>query len=54
MLEDDRLYFQHRAEVEIERAQAATRADVVKAHYQLAEAYLDKIASFDLVDEELA
>ncbi|WP_425228870.1 hypothetical protein [Sphingomonas sp.] len=45
MFEDDRSYYQHRAEVEIERAQSATVPSVVQAHYQLAEAYLGKIAA---------
>jgi hypothetical protein len=43
--EDDRSYFQHRAEVEVERAQAAILPSVVQAHYQLAEAYLGKLAA---------
>jgi hypothetical protein len=45
VFKDDRSYYQHRAEVEIERAQSATEPSVVHAHYQLAEAYLDKLAS---------
>jgi hypothetical protein len=43
--EDDRSYFQHRAEVEVERAQAAILPSVVRAHYQLAEAYLGKLGT---------
>lgn len=49
MLEDDRSYFQHRAESELERAQQATEPSVVKAHYLLAEGYLSKL---DLLDSE--
>ncbi|MDQ0840020.1 hypothetical protein [Sphingomonas faeni] len=45
MLESDRSYYQHRAEVEVERAQTAMLPNVVQVHYQLAEAYLGKIAS---------
>ena len=45
MFEDDQSYFQHRAEVETARAQEATKPEVVKAHYQLAEAYFGKLAS---------
>ena len=45
MFEADRLYYQRRAEVELERAQQATLPEVVSAHYKLAEAYLDKLAS---------
>jgi hypothetical protein len=45
MFEDDRSYYQRRAEVEIERAQLATVPSVVQAHYKLAEAYFSKLAS---------
>ena len=44
MIEDDRTYFQHRAEVETERAEEATVPEVDRAHFQLAEAYLGKLA----------
>jgi hypothetical protein len=47
MFEDDRSYYQRRAEVELARAQASTLHSVVRVHYQLAEAYLDKIASVE-------
>jgi hypothetical protein len=52
MFEDDRSYYQHRAEVEIERAQLATVPSVVQAHYQLAEAYFGKLASDEPVKVE--
>jgi len=45
MLKDDRSYYQHRAEVELECAQKATTPEVVRAHHQLAEAYLERLAS---------
>ena len=45
MFEDDRSYYQHRAEVELEIAQRATAPEAVKAHHLLAEAYLEKLAS---------
>ncbi len=45
MFEDDRSYYQHRAEVELESAQKATVPEVVRAHHLLAEAYLGKLAS---------
>ena len=45
MFKDDRSYFQHRAEVETERAQEATEPKVARAHYQLAEAYFSKLAT---------
>ena len=45
MFEDDKSYYQHRAEVELEIAQKATAPEAVKAHHLLAEAYLEKLAS---------
>jgi len=45
MFEDDKVYYQHRAQVELEIAQKATVPEVVKAHHVLAEAYLEKLAS---------
>jgi hypothetical protein len=45
MLQDERSYYQYRAEVELERAQAATVPVAVRAHYQLAEAYLAKVSA---------
>lgn len=47
MPRDDRSYFERRVAAEIERAQQAALPSVVKAHYQLAEAYLDKLASLE-------
>ena len=45
MVEDaeDRDYFERRAEAEIEAAQAANHAAVVRAHYQMASHYLDLV-----------
>ena len=43
MFEDDNTYFTRRAEVELEQAQRATKPEVVRAHYQLAEAYLERL-----------
>jgi hypothetical protein len=40
---NDELYFRRRAEQELELAQRAVDSAVVRAHYRLAEAYLDKI-----------
>jgi len=45
MFDDDRSYYQHRAEIELEIAQRATAPEVVRAHHLLAEAYLEKLAS---------
>jgi hypothetical protein len=36
-------YFEERAEAEIAMAQQASHASVVKVHYELASAYLDRI-----------
>ncbi len=36
-------YYQRRAETEIEMAQNSTDARAVRAHYELASAYLDRI-----------
>lgn len=36
-------YYEERAEAEIAMAQQASHAGVVKAHYELAAAYLDRI-----------
>ena len=52
MFEDDRSYYQHRAEVETALAQQATLPSVVRAHYQLAEAYFDKLASAERVSAQ--
>ena len=43
MVNDDVVYFENRARTEIERAQRATHAGAVKAHYEMATAYLDRI-----------
>ena len=45
MFQDDKTYFQRRAEVETERAQQATVPQAVRAHYQLAQAYFAKLAA---------
>ena len=43
MAQEDVSYYRRRAEVELERAQAATAPEAVAAHYQLANAYLEKV-----------
>jgi hypothetical protein len=45
MQREDAEYFYRRAEVETEHAQNATDPKVVAAHYQLAEAYLERVSS---------
>jgi peptide methionine sulfoxide reductase MsrB len=52
MFEDDRSYYQYRAEVEAERAQKATLPSVVKAHSRLADAYRGKLFSDEPVKAE--
>ena len=54
MFRDDRSYLQYRAEVETERAQQATVPQVVRAHYQLAEAYLSKLAATGAAATEIS
>jgi hypothetical protein len=49
MFEDDRSYYQRRAEAEVQRAQAATAPAAVQAHYALAEAYFAKIATAERI-----
>ncbi|WP_375427947.1 hypothetical protein [uncultured Sphingomonas sp.] len=41
---NDRTYFEHRAEIEAQRAREATEARVARVHDQLAQAYLGKLA----------
>jgi len=43
MLLENKHYFEQRAEAEIELAQSATDERAVRAHYELACAYLDAI-----------
>jgi hypothetical protein len=43
MSEDDRDYFEQRAEREIALAQSADHSRVVQVHYELASAYLDRV-----------
>lgn len=41
MCPETRRYYEHRAEEQLELAQAAERLEVVQAHYRLAGLYLD-------------
>ena len=43
MSQEEREYFERRAEAEIALAQQAPHRRAVKAHYELAAAYLDRI-----------
>jgi hypothetical protein len=43
MSPDDFDYLEGRAELELALAQSATHAEAVRAHYELASAYLDRI-----------
>lgn len=49
MSDKDISYFRRRAEAELDLAQQATKPEVVAAHHQLAEAYLDRITSAEPV-----
>jgi hypothetical protein len=54
MAREDRDYYERRAESEIALAQSATHASAVRAHYELATAYLDRIyGGTDQVFEEV-
>jgi len=53
MSEDDQVYFQHRAEVELAIAQKSTTPEVVRAHYLLSEAYLEKVAEIGISREDV-
>jgi hypothetical protein len=52
MIEDDRSYYQYRAEVEAQRAQDATVPSVVQTHLRFAEAYREKLSSNELFRAE--
>ena len=45
MTGDDIGYYRQRAEIELELAQRATKPEVVKAHFLLADAYLERVAA---------
>ena len=49
MVQDDAAYFHRRAEVQLALAERAELPQVVSAHYQLANAYLDRLTEQDLV-----
>lgn len=48
---DELRYLQRRAEEELEMAQRSTVPEVTAAHYQFAEAYLDRIETESAVSE---
>lgn len=43
MFADDRSYYEHRVQVEIQRAEEAATREAMSVHYQLAEAYRSKL-----------
>lgn len=45
MADDDFAYFRRRAEMELDQAQHGTHPKAVKAHHELAEAYLERAAA---------
>lgn len=47
MSEEDVTYYRQRADAELERAQQATKPKVVTVHYQLAQAYLERVDAGD-------
>lgn len=50
MMQSERDYFYNRAEAEIRMAQQATAPEAVRAHYQLAGLYLDRVYRSDGAD----
>jgi hypothetical protein len=48
MASEDIFYYERRAEAELELAQRATDSRVVKAHYDLATQYLERIYGEDV------
>lgn len=52
MSEDELDYLGRRAEVELEMAQRSQSQEVTAAHYQLAEAYLERIQALDAATEK--
>ena len=50
MLIDDRIYFEKRAETHLDLAANATDPSVVKAHYVLANLYLDRVHGITGID----
>ena len=51
MSDDDKAYYQERAETEIEMAQRAEHEQVVRSHYLLAGYYLDLVHHEQLIDQ---
>ena len=47
MREDDAAYFYRRAEAELRLAQEADKPEVVRAHFGLANAYLERVGDAD-------
>ncbi len=47
MNEDDVTYYRQRADAELQRAQQATKPKVVAVHYQLAQAYIERVGPGD-------
>lgn len=43
MTEDEKAYFQHRAEVELKQAATSDCPEAVRVHYILANHYLDRV-----------
>jgi hypothetical protein len=49
---EDRSYFLQRAEDELERAQSSSDPSVVRAHYTMAERYLDRVYATPPADKD--
>lgn len=53
MYENDLNYYRRRAEDELRQAQQATTAKAVKAHCDLADAYLERVAAAEPCGERV-
>lgn len=47
MSDEDISYYQRRAEAETKAAQSATGPEAARLHYQMAEAYFDRVTEID-------
>ena len=53
MCENDTSYYRRRAETELEQAQRATKPEVVRIHFELSQAYLERLEYEERADQTL-
>ncbi len=51
MYENETSYYRRRAEAELEQAQRATKPEVVRVHYELSQAYLERLEDEETADQ---